>query len=129
MLLDSTVLIDLLRGYKPTIEKIKYLEEECEPLVTTTITVFEIIQGIPKNVSEKKMEEVENLFKTLNVLPFDIDSANNAGEIQRTLKNSGKIIDPEDAMIAGIAKKHNEPILTRNLKHYQRIKEIKTKGY
>jgi predicted nucleic acid-binding protein len=38
-------------------------------------------------------------------------------------------MDPEDAMIAGIAKSNNKKILTRNLKHFQGIENVTTESY
>lgn len=129
MILDTTVLVDLLRNEKNAVKKIKELEENNEALSTTTISVFEIMQGIPKNASLEKTEKVGKLFESITILRFDYDSAVIAGDIQRGLRISGKLIDPEDAMIAGIAKIHNEPVLTRNTKHFERIPDMKIKSY
>ena len=38
-------------------------------------------------------------------------------------------IDPEDAMLAGIAIQNNEPLLTRNRKDFAGIPELKVETY
>jgi len=41
----------------------------------------------------------------------------------------GSMVDPEDAMIAGIAKVHSERVLTRNRKHFQGIEGVNVESY
>ncbi len=128
MILDTSVMIDILRSNKETLNKIKELEDKNIPLITTSITVFEIFQGI-SFVNEKNRDKIYNLFESINILNFDDHSARAAGIIQSDLKKQGKIIDPEDTMIAGIAKINTEVILTRNKKHFERIKGLEIETY
>ncbi len=39
------------------------------------------------------------------------------------------MIDPEDAMIAGIALINNESVLTKNVEHFSRIRDLKIETY
>lgn len=129
MILDTTFLIDLLRGEKSAVDKITELEGANEPVLTTSVSVFEVWQGLPKKASQAQTEKTLELFKSMDVLRLDFDSAVQAGDIQRELKSTGQMIDPEDAMIAGIAKISSEKILTRNQKHFGKIKGLKTETY
>jgi len=129
MILDTTFLVDLLRGNQEATTKISEIEKKNETVATTTVSVFEIWQGIPKKATEKQIEETLELFKSINILSLDFDSALEAGEIQRKLKSAGEKIDPEDAMIAGIAKTQRAKVLTRNKKHFERIKGLEVESY
>ncbi len=129
MILDTVFLIDLLKGNKDAVAKAKELEKNNEPLSTTSVSVFEIWQGLPAKPMVTQMENVLELFKSLNVFELDFDAALEGGEIQRTLKIKGEIIDAEDAMIAGIARSQGEKVLTRNLKHFKRINNIEVESY
>ncbi len=129
VILDTTFLIDLLRGNKAAIDKIAEIEGKNEPVSTTAISVFEVWQGLPKKASSLQVEKALELLKSINILRLDFESALQGGEIQRELKSSGQMIDPEDAMIAGIAKINNEKILTRNAKHFEKIRSVKTEIY
>lgn len=51
----------------------------------------------------------------MNILGLDAESAAKAGEVQGTLIKEGKMIDPENAMIAGIALLNNAILLTKNV--------------
>ena len=128
MILDTSVMIDILRGNKDTINKINEMENKNIPLLTSSITVFEIFQGIGF-VNENNRDKIYNLFESINILSFDDNSAREAGIIQSDLKRQGKTIDPEDAMIAGIAKINTEIVLTRNKKHFERIPGLKIESY
>lgn len=39
------------------------------------------------------------------------------------------MIDPEDAMIAGIALINDESVLTKNVEHFSRIRDLKIETY
>ncbi len=126
MILDTTVIIDILRGNKLVLEKVKDLEDKSVVLSTTSISVFEIWQGIKETENEEK---IQNFFESINVFMFDIQDAQEAGRIQARLKKQGLIIDPEDSMIAGIAKIHKESVLTKNIHHFERINNLKVESY
>ena len=127
MILDTTFLIDVLRDRKEAVEKAKELERSFEPVRTTTISVFELWQGV-KDLAEER-EDIGNLLSSLGMLPFDLESAFLAGDIQRRLIKTGEGIDPEDSMIAGIVLKNKETILTKNVKHFGRIQGLKIETY
>lgn len=56
-------------------------------------------------------------------------SALEAGIIDGTLIKEGKMIDPLDSMIAGIAMHKHKKIITRNIKDFSRIKGLKLERY
>ena len=129
MILDTSFLVDLLRNNPAAVSKISEIEKENEPIATTTVTVFEIWQGLPKKSREQQIEKTLELFKSINVLSLDFDSAIEAGNIQQKLTRAGQKIEAQDAMIAGIAKTRREKVLTRNEKHFERIKDLEVESY
>jgi tRNA(fMet)-specific endonuclease VapC len=128
MILDTTVLIDVLRGYAPAQKKIQILEQEYRPLQTTTITVFELFQDM-QQLSEEKQHAIKNLLASLQIIPFDSLAAEEAGIIRAKLQQKGNILDPEDCMIAGIVRSHHQTLLTTNVKHFNRIPELQIETY
>jgi len=115
MILDSTFIIDFLRGSKDA----RIFGEKLvnEMLRTTTITVFETFAG----AKEKEFTTINDLFGKLPVLPLTTEDAQKGGIILKKLREQGQDIDPQDAMIAGIALRRNEPLVTRNRKHFEKI--------
>ncbi|MBI2662359.1 type II toxin-antitoxin system VapC family toxin [Candidatus Woesearchaeota archaeon] len=129
MILDTSFLIDLIKNKENAFQKAKILDNSSPPLRTTSISIFELRQGIEDINESKKKEKIEQLLNALGLLNFDLESAKIAGTIFAELERKGEIIEAEDCMIAGIAIHHNEPILTRNSKHFQRIKGLKLETY
>jgi tRNA(fMet)-specific endonuclease VapC len=75
------------------------------------------------------LEKIHSLLDSFGYFNLDIPSSKEAGLIHAGLRKKGQIIDPEDSMIAGIAKFHGEVVLTRNLKHFSRIHDLKIESY
>ena len=129
MIMDTTVLIDLLRDRQDAVIKLKELQKRNVPLFLTSISVFELWQGISDVHNERKSQQLYNLLESLGAFIFDIPSAKASGIIHAGLKKEGQMIDSEDSMIAGIAKTNNETLLTRNVKHFQRVPGLKVESY
>lgn len=123
MILDTTFVIDLLKGEKAAVKLAAELEEA--PVSTTSITVFEIFQG----AKDSELAPIRKFFAQMTVLPLGHDEAERGGLIQKQLKTTGKTIDPEDCMIASIALEHKKKIVTRNGKHFEKIPGISVVTY
>ncbi len=126
-LLDTTFLIDLIRGRE---EALKIIEKE-EILLTTQINMFEIIKGLYlMNVSRANFPKVINLFQEIRILPLDDKGIIKSAEISSDLYKEGLPVDDSDCLIAGIALSHSvDVIITRNSRHFDRIKGIKVETY
>ena len=129
MLLDTTFILDLLRNNPEAVQKASSLKNSTEPLLTTTVTVFEIWQGSCDLKDSRKKQKIETLLSAIGLLPLDVEAAKKAGIIHNECYKNGTPIDPEESMIAGIAKTHNQSILTRNVKHFSKVDGLKIDTY
>lgn len=129
MILDTTFIIDLMKNKPAALSKAQALEKTSTPLHTTTISVFELWQGLEDLQSKEKKERIEQFLSSVGLLSFDLPSAKIAGLIFSGLERKGETIEAEDCMIAGIAHWRGEPILTRNKKHFERIRGISVETY
>ena len=129
MILDTSFIIDLIKNRQNAIQKAQELEKTSTPIRTTTISVFELWQGLEDLQNKEKRERIDHFLSSIGLLSFDLPSAKRAGIIFSELERKGEMIEAEDCMIAGIAQWHNEPILTRNKKHFERIKGIQIQDY
>jgi predicted nucleic acid-binding protein len=130
LLTDTSFLIDLMVGNEAAIEKARYIEAKGTPLIVSAPTVFELYVGL--SLSSKAEEEKTRILAVLESLPFlplDAESSKAGSLIYGDKKRVGSTIDPEDAMVAGIAKVHAEKVLTRNLKHFQGIDGVIIESY
>ena len=62
-----------------------------------------------------------NLFDSVSILPFDINCSLEAVKIYKQLRDSNKIIDLADILIAATAISNKIPIATLNIEHFSRI--------
>jgi len=127
MILETTFVIDLFRGKKDAVEKAEELDKRGEAVFTTTVTVFELWQGLDAATKDKR-EKLAHFIETFGLLPLDMEGAKHGGEIHRNLSLEGIRIDPEDSMIAGIAMRNAQPILTKD-EHFARIKGLRIETY
>ena len=96
-------------------------------MATTVISCFELWQWDGLNAKEE--QRLRDFLKTMIIRPFTQREAEIAGEIQKSLKKKGLEIQSEDSMIAGIALAQQEPLLTRNVKHFERIPGLRVETY
>jgi tRNA(fMet)-specific endonuclease VapC len=120
---DTDVLIDFLQGQDEA-ERVG-VELQTGRLCVTVISAFELWAGAN---NARQMSMVEILLAAVTVLPLDDPAARRAAEIQRKLKQGGESIGMADSLIAGIALEQNAILITRNLKHFQRVPGLKLSG-
>lgn len=91
---------------------------ETGTLATTSISVFEMLNGVG---SGRARQQVERLLDALPILPFDDAAGKAAAEIRRALDSLGKPLGMGDYLIAGICLSRSASLLTRNLAHFSRV--------
>lgn len=128
--LDTSFLIDLLKGK----EEVRILKEEIDknnyPVTIASPSIIELIKGLKiGKVKEDEEEKINNLIFSLIVLNLDRDSAILSGEIESELIKKGELIDLEDIMIAAITITNNERLITKNEKHFSKIKNLEFEIY
>jgi len=98
LVLDTTVLIDALRG-RPAADRIEDLMAEDELLLTTAINVEEIVRGM----RPAEHEAADLLFTGLRVVPIRRAEAERAGRWRREYAARGVTLHQADCLIAAAA--------------------------
>jgi len=122
VVIDTDVLIDLLRNVRTIVDYIRELEMRGCLLSTTVMNAFELYYGACK--SRKRRENLASakiLLKRLIVLEMDFTSAEYAGSVYAELEEKGQPIGLRDAIIGAIASTKGYAILTRNVEHFKKI--------
>ncbi len=121
MILDTSVLIALLRGDEDIRRKIEEYEKKGELLRTTAVCAFELFYGAyVSSRREENLDLVERLLEALEVLTFDERAARIAASVLAELRKRGEMIDVRDLFIAAIALSHGDTVATRD-KAFKRI--------
>jgi predicted nucleic acid-binding protein len=123
--LDTNFLIDILRDKLNTESILDIIERP----KTTTINVFELYFGAERSVKKKEsISNVNSLIKSMEVLEFNVPAAVKTANIHAKLKNSGKTLEIEDILIAGIVMANDEELLTRD-DHFSRIPGLRCRSW
>jgi predicted nucleic acid-binding protein len=111
VVLDSSVLIDLLRGSHAAGEFVAGLGDQPS---CSEVSRIEVVQGLRS--SERR--PATRLFALITWIPVDKSVARRAGELGRRWRQSHPGIDLADLAIAATAEEIGAPLATRNLKHF-----------
>ncbi len=122
--IDSDVIIDFLRNEKKAVNRIKQLKEKKIKLATTSINTFELTKGALRSNQKNAGKLLSEFLVNFEILSFDFEASEKAAEIYEDLRKKGNIIDPLDLIIASIALANNETLLTRNIKHFEKVPEL-----
>jgi tRNA(fMet)-specific endonuclease VapC len=125
VIVDTDILIDLLRGKAEAQALIAKLENKGYFLSTTAVNEFELYIGVHKSKQKKEgLLATKNLFAKLSIFPLTRRSAQKAGNIYADLEAKGQSIGISDALIAAIALTKDCDLLTRNTTHFKNIKGL-----
>lgn len=128
-LLDSNICIDLMRGKYP------YMVEMMRSTSPDMFKIPAIVLGELKFGDERSERRFENQFITENFLrpfeflPFDEASARVYGRIRARLVREGRIIGPNDLLIAAMAIAHQAILITNNTREFERIDELSVESW
>ena len=127
--LETDFLVDLLRNKKEAILKLEELVQKNSIIVATPISLTELFHGAFKSKNQLNIENVEKIMAGVELLDFDFFASKKAGELIAFLEEKGEKIGDNDTITAAIALRHGEKIITRNAKHFGKIKELEIETY
>jgi len=134
IILDTTACIDYLNGS----EELKKIVSTQEELIhITSITVYEINIGLERTKRKISLKRYNELYKSwtelisgMEIFSLGFKEAEKAAEIYDILESKGQRIDDNDILIVGIMLSNGiRKILTKNTRHFEKIKEIKIIKY
>lgn len=120
-LIDTCICVFLIRGKSPKTRE--HIEKfEVGDLAVSSITEAELRYGADKSRNpEKNHCQLDHLFLTLPVVPFDSSAAIAYGKIRVELERSGKVIGSLDMMIAAHALSLGLVVATNNIGEFSRV--------
>ena len=120
-LLDTNVCIHLLNNRHSQIEA-EFRQHSPTEIALCSVVKAELLFGARHSKKvEQNLQRLKQFFQPLNSLSFDDKCAEEYGIIRADLSVQGKIIGPNDLMIAAIAKAHDVVLVTHNVKEFSRI--------
>lgn len=126
-LLDTNICIELLRGNRDVSRKLIALGEgRC---ALSVITLYELMFGAYYSKrKEQEVPKVKMFVERFPIIPLT-DAAEKYAIIKTQLRSAGILIDEFDLMIAATALTGNYILATDNIKHFQRIADLKIENW
>jgi tRNA(fMet)-specific endonuclease VapC len=96
-------------------------------LTLSSVVLFELWYGAAKSAQpERNIRRIADfLAGPIEVLPFESEDAEEAGNIRAALEQRGTPIGPYDVLIAAQARRHNALLVTANGSEFARVPGLK----
>ncbi len=120
LLLDTSVLIDHLRGDSAAREALAEAAVQGHRLASSVLVKVEVLAGM-RPAEERR---TRRLLDTLDWIEVDDDIAERAGLLANRYLPSHPGVDPVDHVIAATAELHDAVLWTRNVKHFPMFPEL-----
>ena len=130
MILDTAFLLDVRHSDGDAIACARDLEQSPEQLRVSAITMAELQAGVPR-VGEP-LDEYDRIVKvtaTKEVVPVTKSIASRGGRLYGEQQNAGQTVELDDCLIAATALEFEEPVVTRNVSHFDRLDGVLVRGY
>jgi len=127
--LDTNTCIYFLNGKYESI-KTKILETPSNDIYIPSIVKAELLLGAFKSNNKKStIDKVEKFLEPFEIISFTDQMTYIYAEIRSQLEKSGKVIGPNDLLIASIVHYYNGILITNNTEEFKRIKNLRIENW
>jgi len=124
-LLDTNTCIHFLNGSSASIKQ-QLQNSTPNEIVLCSVVKAELLYGARYSQKvEANLQRLKQFFVPLSSLSFDDRSAEEYAQIRADLTRQGKLIGPNDLMIAAIARAHDAILVTNNTAEFQRVANLR----
>jgi tRNA(fMet)-specific endonuclease VapC len=121
--LDTDVCVAILRGRDDVIERRAATDAD---VVTTWMTAAELMYGAAKSrAPEANRLLAAQFLATLEIVEMNAVAAERFGTIKAELESRGQRLADADLLIAAVTLAHDAILATGNLRHYERIPDLR----
>jgi len=131
MILDTSFVEDVSREDQDALAKADALAAENVPERLSVLTLYELYWGVGYvDAPQREKETVDAVLATKEIYDVTPEIARKAGRIAGQLTSDGQPLnDPGDELIGAIGVVHDEPVLTKNVDHFERIPGLEVETY
>lgn len=126
-LFDTDAISELLRPrpLRPYLDWLNTIRRDEQ--FTSAVTVGELFKGAFRSTDkDRHLKNIEDrVLPAVTTLPYDLSSARVFGKIRADLEQQGNILPDADLQIAAIALYHDLELVTGNIRHFQRIPDLR----
>ncbi|WP_139651941.1 type II toxin-antitoxin system VapC family toxin [Raoultibacter phocaeensis] len=129
LFLDTCVCIEFLRGTMPNVFKALKAHDPQE-IALPAVVEAELRCGALKSAKpQENLLKVELFLAPFKSIPFDSPCAEEYGIIRAELEKDGRVIGPNDLMIAATTRAHLATLVTDNVKEFERVRGLAVESW
>ena len=121
VLIDTDILSYYFKGDKDVVDNFELYLQHYDLIEISIITYYEILGGLLAKNALKQLSVFEDFVVDNIVTPMTDNSAKISAELYSTLRQTGKMVDDINLLIAGIAIDNDLILITNNENHFNRI--------
>ena len=122
--LDTDIIIDFTKDREPGATCFELAQANFNCFISV-ISVYELYFGVEYIGHKKDRDILDELLDTFTILPFNSKAAKLCASLDANLNKIGKRLSIKDIFIGGICLANNISLLTRNIKHFSHIPNLK----
>lgn len=130
MILETSFLIDLLRGRPEAAALARELDRSGEAIYLPAPALFELWVGAGRAVRQREeIEKIETLVASFDVMVMTDEDAREAGLLQARRSRAGRTMGTVDILVAGMARARGETLVTGDRDFSLVRREVKLRSY
>ncbi len=123
--LGTNALTALLLGRGGFGERFEDVLSKGHVLTLNAVSYYELRRGLTLPRFSRRLSQFETSLTRYESLPMNTEALDVAVGIYQTLRADGTLLEDADILMAAIAISHDATLVTRNLKHFERIDGLK----
>ena len=123
--LDTNIITAFLKNDSRVVERVSDYLEFFDKLTINIISYYEILRGLKDLGNEEKLRRFDNFIQENELVFITKDTIEKAAEIYAYLKKEGNLIEDADILMASTAIVEDLVLITNNLKHFKRVKDLR----
>lgn len=127
--LDTNVVSALIGEDASVLARWKRMRLEGNEVRLNALSYFEVRRGLVLPRFARKFAAFQRLVQMHEPLSLDTEALDIAAGIYQNLRRQGTPLEDADILMAGIAIAHHATLVTRNLKHFERVGGLKLESW
>ena len=127
--LDTNVVAAIINGRPEVLEKLKSVRLAGYVVKLNALCYFEVRRGLVLPPFARKFAAFEKFVQIYGSLPLDIRALDISADIYGDLRRKGTPLEDADILIAGITIANDAILVTRNLKHFERVGGLRLESW
>lgn len=130
MILDTSFLVDVIRGHPAALKLMREIEGGSEAVRIPTAVAFELWEGAERSKRPAaEMRLVGEALAAYPAVPLLEAHAKRAGLVSASLMDRGEPVSDVDLLIGGTAVAEGEVLVTRNKRDFERVPGLRLRTY